>query len=132
MDGGPLPDINEDQPYPPHFMDAYSESKALAEQAVLGGDDENLRTVVQRVRLDEQHLDQEHPASRRPWLRTSLHGRRGLRARRELLRTRVREALRSSPTGKSGLALGAGEVVPQGAEGHSEFKGPVSFAPHAT
>ena len=49
MDGGPLPDINEDQPYPPHFMDAYSESKALAEQAVLGGDDENLRTVVLRA-----------------------------------------------------------------------------------
>ena len=96
-------------------MDAYSESKALAEQAVLGGDDENLRTVVQRVRLDEQHLDQEHPASRRPWLRT-----------------RVREALRSSPTGKSGLALGAGEMVPQGAEGLSEFKGPVCATSHAT
>jgi hypothetical protein len=49
MDGGPLPDVNEDQPYPPHFMDAYSQSKALAEQAVLGGDDENLRTVVLRA-----------------------------------------------------------------------------------
>ena len=35
MDGGPLVDIDEDQPYPARFMDAYSESKALAEQEVL-------------------------------------------------------------------------------------------------
>jgi 3beta-hydroxy-delta5-steroid dehydrogenase/steroid delta-isomerase len=62
MDGGPLPDIDEDQPYPSRFMDAYSESKALAEQAVLAANDESLRTVVLRAcgmygEADPYHMD---------------------------------------------------------------------------
>ncbi|MBW1831616.1 MAG: hypothetical protein DRH23_16980 [Deltaproteobacteria bacterium] len=35
LHGGPLIGIGEDRPYPDHYIDAYSESKALAEQAVL-------------------------------------------------------------------------------------------------
>ena len=62
MDGGPLVDIDEAQPYPSRFMDAYSESKALAEQAVLEANSERLRTVVLRAcgmygEADPYHMD---------------------------------------------------------------------------
>jgi nucleoside-diphosphate-sugar epimerase len=62
MDGGPLLSIDEGQPYPSRFMDAYSESKALAEQAVLDANDESLRTVVLRAcgmygEADPYHMD---------------------------------------------------------------------------
>ena len=62
MDGGPLVGIDEDQPYPDHYLDAYSESKALAEQAVLAANDANLRTVVLRAcgiygEADPYHMD---------------------------------------------------------------------------
>jgi nucleoside-diphosphate-sugar epimerase len=49
MDGGPLCAIDESQPYPARFLDAYSESKALAEQEVLRANDDGLRTVVLRA-----------------------------------------------------------------------------------
>lgn len=49
MDGGPLPDIDESQPYPAQFLDAYSESKALAEQAVLDANRQGFRTTVLRA-----------------------------------------------------------------------------------
>lgn len=49
MDGGPLRDIDESQPYPTRFLDAYSESKALAEQAVVEANDDRLRSVVLRA-----------------------------------------------------------------------------------
>ena len=62
MDGGSLLAIDESQPYPSRFMDAYSESKALAEQAVLEANDESLRTVVLRAcgmygEADPYHMD---------------------------------------------------------------------------
>ncbi|MEM7135977.1 MAG: NAD-dependent epimerase/dehydratase family protein [Myxococcota bacterium] len=49
MDGGPLVEIDEDQPYPRRFMDAYAESKALAEQEVVQANGDGLRTVVLRA-----------------------------------------------------------------------------------
>ena len=49
MDGGPLPDIDESQPYPARFLDAYSESKATAEQVVLDANANGLRTTVLRA-----------------------------------------------------------------------------------
>ena len=49
MDGGPLEDIDESQPYPARFLDAYSESKALAEQAILEAHQGGLRTAVLRA-----------------------------------------------------------------------------------
>jgi nucleoside-diphosphate-sugar epimerase len=49
MDGGPLRDIDESQPYPARFLDAYSESKALAEQAVIEANGDGLRSVVLRA-----------------------------------------------------------------------------------
>jgi nucleoside-diphosphate-sugar epimerase len=49
MDGGPLSDIDESQPYPARFLDAYSESKALAEQVVLDANRDGLRTTVLRA-----------------------------------------------------------------------------------
>jgi sterol-4alpha-carboxylate 3-dehydrogenase (decarboxylating) len=62
MDGGPLVGINEDQPYPDRYLDAYSESKALAEQAVLAANDTSLRTVALRAcgvygEADPYHMD---------------------------------------------------------------------------
>jgi nucleoside-diphosphate-sugar epimerase len=69
MDGGPLVGIDEDQPYPDHYLDAYSESKALAEQAVLAANDANLRTVVLRAcgiygEADPYHMDSVLTAAR--------------------------------------------------------------------
>lgn len=49
MDGGPLPDIDESQPYPRRFLDAYSESKATAEKVVLDANSRGFRTTVLRA-----------------------------------------------------------------------------------
>ena len=62
MDGGPLPDIDESQPYPAQFLDAYSESKALAEQVVLDANRKGFRTAVLRAcgmygEADPYHMD---------------------------------------------------------------------------
>ncbi len=62
MGGGPLVGIDEDHPYPDHYLDAYSESKALAEQAVLTANDGRLRTVALRAcglygEADPYHMD---------------------------------------------------------------------------
>lgn len=69
MDGGHLIAIDEGQPYPEDFMDAYSESKALAEQAVLAACDESLRTVVLRAcgmygEADPYHMENVLTAAR--------------------------------------------------------------------
>ncbi|MGB5813365.1 MAG: NAD-dependent epimerase/dehydratase family protein [Polyangiales bacterium] len=69
MDGGPLIAIDEAQPYPERFMDAYSESKARAEQAVLAANDNALRTVVLRAcgmygEADPYHMENVLTAAR--------------------------------------------------------------------
>lgn len=62
MDGGPLVAIDETQPYPQEFMDAYAESKANAEQLVLAANGPDLRTTVLRAcgmygEADPYHMD---------------------------------------------------------------------------
>lgn len=62
MDGGPLVAIDESQPYPSCFMDAYAESKASAEQLVLDANGTELRTTVLRAcgmygEADPYHMD---------------------------------------------------------------------------
>jgi nucleoside-diphosphate-sugar epimerase len=69
MDGGPLVGIDEDQPYPDRFLDGYSESKALAEQAVVAANDATLRTVALRAcglygEADPYHMDSVLTAAR--------------------------------------------------------------------
>jgi len=69
MGGGPLIGIDEDHPYPDHYIDAYSESKALAEQAVLAANDASLRTVALRAcglygEADPYHMDSVLTAAR--------------------------------------------------------------------
>ena len=69
MDGGPLVDINEDHPYPSRYLDAYSESKSLAEQAVLAANGPSLRTVALRAcglygEADPYHMDSVLTAAR--------------------------------------------------------------------
>lgn len=69
MDGGPLVGIDEDQPYPDQFLDSYSESKALAEQAVVAANDAGLRTVALRAcglygEADPYHMDSVLTAAR--------------------------------------------------------------------
>ena len=69
MGGGPLVGIDEDHPYPDQYIDGYSESKSLAEQAVLAANDASLRTVALRAcglygEADPYHMDSVLTAAR--------------------------------------------------------------------
>jgi nucleoside-diphosphate-sugar epimerase len=69
MDGRPLIDIDEGQPYPERFMDAYAESKAIAERVALAADGEGLRTAALRPcgmygEADPYHMDNVLRAAR--------------------------------------------------------------------
>lgn len=62
MGGQSLLDIDEAQPYPERFVDAYAESKAAAEQLVLAADGEGPRTCALRPcgmygEADPYHMD---------------------------------------------------------------------------
>jgi nucleoside-diphosphate-sugar epimerase len=69
MNGGPLVDIDEEHPYPERYLDAYSESKSLAERAVLAANGATLRTVALRAcglygEADPYHMDSVLTAAR--------------------------------------------------------------------
>lgn len=51
MSDAPLRGADESAPYPARYLTHYSETKALAERAVLGANDESLRTVALRPHL---------------------------------------------------------------------------------
>jgi nucleoside-diphosphate-sugar epimerase len=51
LEGGPLRRVDESDPYPDRFAGIYPETKARAEQLVLGAADESLNTVAVRPRF---------------------------------------------------------------------------------
>lgn len=51
LEGGPLRRVNESEPYPDRFAGIYPETKARAEQLVLGAADDSLDTVAVRPRF---------------------------------------------------------------------------------